>query len=153
MKYGSCGISKKNRSRKRNSSSRSLPRRCVSACRRGDRRPKRRTCAGTQRTMKKPASPRVRPKKRFSRSCTHGCIDRHAFVYINGAVHFNTSLRCRARRQDRSACDGSWLHQDLAPVETPAALMVMWHWDPPVPRTAPLPKREREGTDARQAVW
>lgn len=73
----------------------------------------------------RPVLPRVRPEERFSRSCTHGSIDRDAFVHTNGAVHFNTSLRCRARRRDRSACDGSWLHQDLAPVETPAASMVI----------------------------
>src|SRR5437870_9452669 len=65
MKYASCSISKKNRWRKRNCSSRSLPRRCASACHRGDPRPKRRTCApcGTQRVTKRPVLPRVRHKK------------------------------------------------------------------------------------------
>jgi hypothetical protein len=43
--------------KKRNCSSISLPRRCVSACHRGDRRPKRRTCAPceVQKRAKRPA--------------------------------------------------------------------------------------------------
>ena len=47
---------------------------------------------GTQRRARRPVLPRVRPQKRSTRSCTHGCIDRHAFVSLqNGAVYFNKS--------------------------------------------------------------
>src|SRR5713101_784884 len=50
-----------------------------------ERAPQNNECRGSRHSLKSGH------KKRFSRSCTHGCIDRDAFVYTNGAVYFNTS--------------------------------------------------------------
>ena len=63
-------------------------------------------------------------QQRLSRSCTHGCIDRDDPFYCKTVRCISIQAGAAGqRRQDPSACDGPWLHQDLAPVETPAALL------------------------------
>jgi len=99
---------------------------CESACRRGDLRPKRRTRAPKQGATKKPVLPRSQATKSF-----HDLVRTAA---LTATRSFNQTVRCISIQ----ACDAGQgvrtdllvtdlVAQGLAPVETPAALMVIWH--------------------------